>query len=655
MKKVYKKLQKVEDFRDEKDDCEEESGCSCGHCDDDDDDDDDDDGERFKIIRVAFGAALLAVALILPKDGWLRLIPFIAAYVLAGGDVFLRAAKNLLRGKVFDENFLMVVASLGAFAIGEFPEGCAVMLFYQVGELCQDFAVTRSRRSIRALMDIRPDRANLKVGSELKVVAPQDVEVGQLIVVKPGERVPLDGVVTDGTSALDTSALTGESLPRNVSAGDAVLSGSVNTSGLLTVEVSRAYAESTVAKILEMTQNAAAKKAPTESFITKFARVYTPAVVCVAVLLAVLPPLAFGADFTEWLHRALIFLVISCPCALVVSIPLGFFGGIGCASRNGILVKGGNYLEALCAATTFVFDKTGTLTRGVFSVTDVTPAAGFTRDELLSLAAQAESQSTHPIAVSVTRAFTGGVDLGAISDYEEIPGRGVAATVGGRRILAGSARLLTENGVAAQDVSAIGTAIHIACGGVYAGRIVVSDEPKVGAAQAIASLRGLGVTTIAMLTGDSRAVAESVAQSLGITDVHAELLPQDKVAQLEQLQGVSRGATVFVGDGINDAPVLAMADVGVAMGQLGSDAATEAADVVLMTDEPKKLAVAIKIARLTKRVVRQNIVFALGAKAVILVLGALGIANMWLAVFADVGVALIAIVNSSRIVGARFK
>ncbi|MDR0380489.1 MAG: cadmium-translocating P-type ATPase [Oscillospiraceae bacterium] len=601
-------------------------------------------------IRMAVGAALFAVGVSFTFDRWAELALFLGSYLLIGGEVVLLALKNISRGQIFDENFLMSVATVGAFAIGEYPEGVAVMLFYRIGEAFQAYAVGRSRKSIAALMDIRPDFANLKTGGEIRRVSPEDVNVGDLIVVKPGEKIPLDGVVTEGRSALDTSALTGESLPRDAEPGSEVLSGSINKNGLLTVEVKKPFGESTVSKILDLVQNASGAKAPVENFITKFARYYTPAVVCAAVALAVIPPLALGGGFADWINRALVFLVVSCPCALVISIPLSFFGGIGGASRNGILVKGSNYLDALHNVDTVVFDKTGTLTKGVFAVAEIAPAGGFSREALLELAAYAESGSNHPIAVSIQKAHGAAVSRGRVTEYEEIAGRGVRARVDGTAVLAGNGELLAEAGVTFERTDATGTAVYLAADGAFAGHIVIADEIKPDSKNAVAALKALGVKKTVMLTGDSRAVGDEVGRALGLDAVRAELLPQHKVEQLEKLfeEKSGKGKLLFVGDGINDAPVLARADVGIAMGGVGSDAAIEAADVVLMTDEPSKIADAVRIAKKTRTIVMQNIVFALAVKGVILALGALGYATMWEAVFGDVGVALIAVLNAMR-------
>ncbi len=607
---------------------------------------------KSEIIRFALGAVLFFTALIFSFPFWVEFAIFFTSYLLVGGEVVLKAFRNIIRGQVFDENFLMSIATIGAFAIKEFPEGAAVMLFYQVGEFFQDAAVNRSRKSISALMDIRPDYANLKVGEDIKKVSPEEVKVGDIIVIRPGEKIPLDGKVIEGRSMLDTSALTGESLPREVEEGNEVLSGTINRNGLLTVEVTKEFGESTVTKILDLVQNASSKKAHTENFITKFARYYTPAVVFAALALAVVPPLVVpGAAFSDWFNRALIFLVVSCPCALVVSIPLSFFGGIGGASKKGILVKGSNYLEALNNVDTVVFDKTGTLTKGVFKVTKISGFNGVTGEELLRYAAYAESFSNHPIAASILRAFGKEIEKGKIEVYEEIPGHGIKAMAGGKEILAGNDKLMKKEGISYSQVDEIGTVVNMAVDRKYAGYIVISDEVKEDSKEAVEGLKALGVRKLIMLTGDSKAAGEKIGSLLGLDEVHSELLPGQKVERLEMLaqQKETKGRLLFVGDGINDAPVLTRADVGIAMGGLGSDAAIEAADVVIMTDEPSKLVSSIKIAKRTRRIVWQNIIFALAVKALVLVLGAGGIATMWEAVFADVGVALIAVVNAMRV------
>ena len=605
-----------------------------------------------KKIGLAAGIVVFAAAVFAPLTlGW-QLALYLAAYLLIGGEVLLRAVKNIRRGQVFDENFLMAIATIGAFAIGEYAEGVAVMLFYQIGEMFQDMAVNRSRKSITALMDIRPDYANLKVGQEVRKVSPQAIYPGDQIVVRPGEKIPLDGVVVEGSSTLDTSALTGESLPRDVQPGSEVLSGSVNKGGLLTIQVTKAFGESTVSKILDLVQNAGSKKAPIENFITKFARYYTPAVVFAAAALALIPPLVVpGAVFSQWLNRALVFLVVSCPCALVISIPLSFFGGIGGASKQGILVKGGNFLEALAQVDTVVFDKTGTLTQGIFQVTQIVGAGGYSNEQLLEVAAHAEGYSNHPIAISIQKAYGKELSLANIADYEEIAGQGIRVKIDGQTVLAGNSRLMEAHGISYQQADQPGTVIYLAVEGSWKGYLVIADQVKADSPAAIKALKELGVNKLAMLTGDSKEVAERIGNVLGLDQVYSQLLPQQKVEMLERLeqQKATKGRLVFVGDGINDAPVLARADVGVAMGALGSDAAIEAADVVLMTDEPSKLAAAIRIARHTRAIVWQNIIFALAVKGIILILGAMGMATMWEAVFGDVGVALIAVLNAMRV------
>ena len=601
------------------------------------------------LCRILAGAALLLAAVLIPARGILRLLLFLVPYLLAGGDVLWRALRNILRGQVFDENFLMAVATIGAFCIGEYPEAVLVMVFYQVGEWFQGYAVGRSRSSIAALMDIRPDHANLETPDGLRQADPEEIAVGDVIVVKSGERIPLDGTVLEGRSTVDTAALTGESLPRETGPGDAVISGCINIGGLLRVRVSKPYGESTVAKILDLVENSSSKKARAENFITRFARIYTPLVVMAAVLLAVLPPLLFQEAWGIWIQRALIFLVISCPCALVISIPLGFFGGIGGASRRGILVKGSNYLEALSRAEIVVFDKTGTLTKGTFTVTAVHPDI-LPEDRLLELAALAESYSDHPISRSLREAYHKEIDASRVTGTEDIPGHGVSARVDGRLVQAGSGKLMERMGIPYRNCHRTGTIVHVAVDGEYAGHIVIADEIKPDAADAVAALKSQGVRKTVMLTGDQPAVGESVAEALGIDEGHAGLLPADKVDHVEQLLGEKhgRGTLAFVGDGINDAPVLSRADIGIAMGALGSDAAIEAADVVLMDDKPSKIADAIRISRKTRRIVQQNIVFALGVKLLVLVLGACGVASMWAAVFADVGVSVLAILNAMR-------
>ena len=609
--------------------------------------------QRRLLARILAGGALFLLAQLAPLAGLSRAALFLVPYALAGWDVLYRAVRNIRSGEIFDENFLMAVATIGAFALGEYAEAVAVMLFYQVGELFQGYAVGRSRRSIAALMDIRPDYANVERGDGLEQVDPEQVGVGDVIVVKPGERVPLDGTVLEGVSTLDTSALTGESLPRDVACGDEIISGCVNLSGALRVRVTHPFGETTVARILDLVENASSRKARAENFITKFARYYTPAVVGGAVALFVLPSLAFG-NWTEWFRRALTFLVISCPCALVISVPLSFFGGIGGASRRGILVKGSNYLETLAEAGIVVFDKTGTLTHGSFDVTAIHPNE-VPPEDLLEMAALAELLSDHPISRSLKAACRRNLDRGRVRDVTEIAGEGVQARVDGRLISAGNGKLMDRVGAPWHDCHRTGTIVHVAADGRYMGHVVISDTVKPDAQQAVRTLKEAGVRRTVMLTGDSARVGEAVGTQLGLDEVRAQLLPAQKLEQIERLLGERKGREklVFVGDGINDAPALSRADIGIAMGALGSAAAIEAADVVLMDDQPSKVATAIRIARRTLRIVRQNIVFALGVKAVVLLLGAMGLANMWAAVFADVGVSVIAILNAMRALRTR--
>jgi len=614
------------------------------------------DSNKKEIIKLIIGGAIFAVGIIFNFQNWLELTLFIISYIIVGGDVVLRAIKGIARGQVFSEHFLMSIATIGAFFVGEYPEGVAVMMFYLVGELFQNVAVGHSRKSISALMDIRPDYANLKVGEELKKVSPEDVSIGDIIVVKPGEKIPLDGKVIEGRSMVDTSALTGESVPRELEPGKDALSGFINKNGVLTIEVKKDYSESTVSKILDLVQNASSRKAPTEQFITKFARYYTPVVVFGALALAIIPPLVIpGATFFDWIYRALVFLVISCPCALVISIPLGFFGGIGGASKRGILVKGSNYLEALNNVEIVIFDKTGTLTKGVFKVTETNPQNGYTNEELIEYAAYAESYSNHPIALSIISAYNAEIDKNRIENYQEIAGHGIKVNVNGKEVLAGNARLMVSENIKYNDVETLGTVVHVAINNKYAGNIVISDEVKEDSAHAIKELKSLGIKKTVMLTGDLKKVGDKIGKQLGLDEVYSELLPADKVDKLELLDSKKspKGKLVFVGDGINDAPVLARADIGMAMGGLGSDAAIEAADIVIMTDEPSKIASAIKIAKRTRSIVFQNIVFALGVKAIFLVLGASGVASMWEAVFADMGVAIIAILNAMRVMNTK--
>lgn len=611
----------------------------------------------FAVIMAVDEAGLLASAFGARGSVYAAFVLYLVPYLIAGHDVLAKAARNLARGEAFDECFLMTVATIGAFAMVLFPdtdphmaEGAAVMLFYQVGELFQSYAVGQSRKSIAAMMDIAPEYANVERDGELVQVDPAEVAVGTVVVIKPGERVPLDGVVCEGSSQLDTAALTGESVPRHVGSGSEVVSGCVNMTGLLHVRTTKPYGESTVARILELVENASEKKARTESFITRFARVYTPAVVLSALALAVVPPLASMGAWSDWILRGLTFLVVSCPCALVISVPLSFFGGIGGASRLGILVKGSNYLELLAKVDTVVFDKTGTLTSGTFNVVAIHPEAGVEADYVLSLAAHAEAFSDHPIAVSVREAYSGRIDRERIRDVREESGHGVSARVDEHVVLVGNDRLMAEHGASWHDCDLTGTVLHVTVDGAYAGHIVIADVVKDDAEAAVRELHDAGVRRCVMLTGDRADVAEAVGGRLGLDEVRAQLLPQDKVAEVERLLAEERegGRLAFVGDGINDAPVLTRADVGIAMGAMGSDAAIEAADVVLMDDRPSKIASAMRVARKTMRIVWQNIVFAIGVKVLILVLAALGLANMWLAVFGDVGVAVIAILNAMR-------
>lgn len=604
-----------------------------------------------RLWRIIIGAALLATAVLLNLNNeWLQIALFIISYIIVGGDVVKRAVKNIFKGQVFDENFLMSIATIGAFFIGEYPEGVAVMLFYQVGELFQSYAVGKSRKSIASLMDIRPDYANVKKGDELVKVDPDEVQIGDIIVIKAGEKIPLDGKVIEGSSMIDTSALTGESVPREVEVGSDILSGCININGVITAEVTKEFGESTVSKILDLVENASSKKSNSEQFITKFARYYTPVVVIIAVFLAIIPPLVIdGATFSDWIYRALAFLVVSCPCALVISIPLSFFGGIGGASKKGILVKGSNYLEALAETEIVVFDKTGTLTKGVFNVQEIHPE-GVSKEELLELTAYVESYSNHPISLSLKRAYGKEIDNGRISDVEEISGHGVIATVDGKKVMAGNIKLMKMMDIPYFKGELIGTAVHVAVNNKYIGYIVIADEVKEDSAQAIKELKAANIKQTVMLTGDNKSVGSKVAKELGLDKVYAELLPADKVEKLEELfsQKSTKGKLAFVGDGINDAPVLARADIGIAMGGLGSDAAIEAADIVIMTDEPSKIATAMKISKKTLKIANQNIVFAIGIKIIVLILSAFGITTMWAAIFADVGVTIIAVLNAFR-------
>ena len=604
-----------------------------------------------RLWRIIIGAAVLATAVLLSLNNeWLQIALFIISYIIVGGDVVKRAVKNIFKGQVFDENFLMSIATIGAFFIGEYPEGVAVMLFYQVGELFQSYAVGKSRKSIASLMDIRPDYANGKKSDELVKVDPDEVQIGDIIVIKAGEKIPLDGKVIEGSSMIDTSALTGESVPREVEVGSDILSGCININGVITAEVTKEFGESTVSKILDLVENASSKKSNSEQFITKFARYYTPVVVIIAVFLAIIPPLVIdGATFSDWIYRALAFLVVSCPCALVISIPLSFFGGIGGASKKGVLVKGSNYLEALAETEIVVFDKTGTLTKGVFNVQEIHPE-GVSKEELLELTAHAESYSNHPISLSLKRAYSKEIDNGRISDVEEISGHGVIATVDGKKVMAGNIKLMKMMDIPYFKGELIGTIVHVAVNNKYIGYIVIADEVKEDSAQAIKELKAANIKQTVMLTGDNKSIGSKVAKELGLDKVYAELLPADKVEKLEELfsQKSKKGKLAFVGDGINDAPVLARADIGIAMGGLGSDAAIEAADVVIMTDEPSKIATTMKISKKTLKIAHQNIVFAIGIKIIVLILSAFGITTMWAAIFADVGVTIIAVLNAFR-------
>ena len=598
------------------------------------------------------GAIIYAIALLYNENNKISIILFVASYLAIGGEVILTAIKNILRGEVFDENFLMSIATIGAFFIGEYPEAVAVMLFYQIGEVFQGYAVNKSRKSISSLMNIRADYANvLRNGSEFKV-SPEEVNLEEIIVIKPGERVPLDGTVIEGTSFLDTSALTGESVPREVKTGDEILSGAINDNGVLKVKVNKEYGESTVARILELVENASNKKAPTEKFITKFSKVYTPIVVFIAIIVAIVPPLLIkDATFSEWFYKALSLLVVSCPCALVVSIPLGFFSGIGAASKKGILVKGGNYLEALKESEIVVFDKTGTLTKGVFKVTNIN-AKNISEDELLEITAIGESNSNHPIALSIANAYGKEINKNEIESYKEVAGHGVEAIIKGKKVLLGNSKLMKSNNISYDEVDTIGTIVHIAIDGEYKGNIVISDEVKENVKEALTELKSVGIKKTIMLTGDSKVVADKVAKAIGIDEVHAELLPSDKVNKVEEIlnKKSANGKVLFVGDGINDAPVLARADIGIAMGGVGSDAAIEAADVVLMKDKVEAISEAIRVSRKTSKILWQNIIFSLAIKVAVMILVIFGLTNMWAAVFADVGVTLLAVLNSMRII-----
>ena len=604
-------------------------------------------------LLLIIGAIVYVIALAYKSnENLLSFMLFGISYLIIGGEVILSAIKNILRGEIFDENLLMSIATIGAFFIGEYPEAVAVMLFYQIGEVFQGYAVNKSRKSISSLMDIRADYANvLRDGKEVKV-SPEEVFIGESIIVKPGERVPLDGIILEGTSFIDTSALTGESVPREVTIGNEILSGSINNNGVLKVKVYKEFRESTVARILELVENASNKKAPTEKFITKFAKVYTPIVVAIAVLVAIIPPIIIkDATFSEWIYKALSILVVSCPCALVVSIPLGFFSGIGAASKKGILVKGGNYLEALKDSEVVVFDKTGSLTKGVFEVTEIN-AKNITKDELLEITAMGEIHSNHPIAVSIAKAYGKDINKDEIKDYKEISGHGIEVTIREDDVLLGNSKLMEMNNINYDNIDSIGTIVHVAINGEYKGNIVISDEIKENVKEALSELKDVGIKNTIMLTGDNKNVADKVAKDIGIDEVYSELLPGDKVSKIEDILSKknSKGKVLFVGDGINDAPVLARADIGVAMGGIGSDAAIEAADVVLMKDKIEEISEAIRVSRRTNKILWQNIIFSLGVKVIVMFLVVLGLTNMWAAVFADVGVTLIAVLNSMRII-----
>lgn len=615
--------------------------------------------QKKVLIRIIISSVLLVALMITSKlvqlNKWVEFVLYLVPYLIIGYDILKKAIKGIAKGQVFDENFLMAVATIGAVALGDFAEGAAVMLFYQIGELFQSVAVGKSRRNITSLMDIRPDYANIEVDGKLEKVDPDDVEIGTDIIVNPGEKVPIDGVVVSGESTLNTSALTGESVPRSVKSGDEIISGCINLTGVLRIKTSKEFGDSTVSKILDLVENSSMKKSKSENFITKFARYYTPAVCGGALVLAVLPPIVRmimgeSAMWGDWITRALTFLVISCPCALVISIPLSFFAGIGCASANGVLVKGSNYLEALSDTQYIVFDKTGTLTKGVFEVTGIYPANGFDESTIVGLASYAECASNHPISISLKKYFGKEIKRDSVSDIEEIAGHGVSAVVNGHKVYAGNIKLMHKENIAVDAEHNEGTVVYVSCDGVYAGCIVISDVVKDNSKKAISSLKKSGIDKTVMLTGDSKETAKRVAENLGLDEYHAELLPADKVEWVEKLLGEKspKKKLAFVGDGINDAPVLSRADIGIAMGALGSDAAIEAADIVLMDDDPSKIALARKISVHTLKIVKENIWFALIVKAVCLVLGALGIANMWIAIFADVGVMVLAVLNAIR-------
>ena len=611
---------------------------------------------RKSLIQIIISAILFAIGLLVPfSNEWITKGIYIVAYLIVGLEIVIKAIKNIFKGEVFDEHFLMAVATIGAFAIGEFPEAVAVMLFYQIGELFQDYAVDKSKESITNLMDIRPDVAVVKRNGKLETVKPETVKIGEEIVVKPGEKIPLDGTIIDGSSMLDTSALTGESVPRSAKIGEKVLSGCINQSGVLTIKVEKEFGESTVSKILDLVENASNKKSKSENFITKFAKIYTPIVVGIAILLAIIPPfLLKWGSFSEWLERALTFLVVSCPCALVISIPLGFFGGIGGASRKGVLIKGSNYLELLSKTDIFVFDKTGTLTEGVFEVQKINPV-DISEEELLKIAAYAESYSNHPISASIKKAYQKEINQEIIEKTEEISGKGIISQIENKTVVIGNNKIMQEKGIEYKESNDIGTILYVAINNKFAGSIVIADKIKENAKQTIQGLKRNNVSKTVMLTGDKKEIAEKVAKQIEIDEVYTDLLPDQKVEKVEELmkQKTEKGKLAFVGDGINDAPVLALSDIGIAMGGLGSDAAIEAADIVIMNDKPSKILEAIKISNKTMRIVKQNIIFAISVKILVLILGACGIATMWEAVFADVGVSFIAILNSLRALGRK--
>ncbi len=611
---------------------------------------------KKNLIQIIISAILFVIGLLVPfSNGWITKGIYIGAYLIVGLEIVIKAIKNIFKGEVFDEHFLMAVATIGAFAIGEFPEAVAVMLFYQIGELFQDYAVDKSKESITNLMDIRPDVAVVKRNGKLETVKPETVKIGEEIVVKPGEKIPLDGTIIDGRSMLDTSALTGESVPRSAKIGEKVLSGCINQSGVLTIKVEKEFGESTVSKILDLVENASNKKSKSENFITKFAKIYTPTVVGIAVLLAIIPPFLLNwGSFSEWLERALTFLVVSCPCALVISIPLGFFGGIGGASRKGVLIKGSNYLELLSKTDIFVFDKTGTLTEGVFEVQKINPV-DISEEELLKIAAYAESYSNHPISASIKKAYQKEINQEIIEKTEEISGKGIISQIENKTVVIGNNKIMQEKGIEYKESNDIGTILYVAINNKFAGSIVIADKIKEDAKQTIQGLKRNNVSKTVMLTGDKKEIAEKVAKQIEIDEVYTDLLPDQKVEKVEELmkQKTEKGKLAFVGDGINDAPVLAISDIGIAMGGLGSDAAIEAADIVIMNDKPSKILEAIRISNKTMRIVKQNIIFAISVKILVLILGACGIATMWEAVFADVGVSFIAILNSLRALGIK--